>query len=135
VLTKLLLSSQDFKLPWNSETKKNQSYVLSTFPSYLNIAQLTKCSPRQVGIDKYVESLRRADQVVREMGNSSLGANPATVKETAALVKYGIRQLEEIFKHTLLSTGASGQLEPLTYISKGSWMSKKMDQDKEANMH
>jgi hypothetical protein len=42
------------------------------------------------------------------------------MKETEALVKYGIRQLEEIFRHTLLSTGASGQLEPLSYIAKGS---------------
>jgi hypothetical protein len=134
VLTESLLSSPDSKLPWNSETKKNPSYVLSTFLSYLNIARLTSYSPRQVGIDKYVESLRRADRVVREMGNSSLGGNPATVKETAALVKYGIRQLEEIFKHTLLSTGASGQLEPLTYISKGFLMSEKMGQDPEANM-
>jgi hypothetical protein len=98
------------------------------------MTRLTRCSPRQVGIDKYVESLRRADQVVREMGNSSLGGNPATVKETAALVKYGIRQLEEIFKHTLLSTGASGQLEPLTYISKGLLVIETMGQDTEANL-
>lgn len=60
--------------------------------------------------------------MARGLGASSLGSNHTTMKETAALVKYGIRQLEEIFKHTLLSTGAAGQLEPLSYIAKGSYV-------------
>ena len=50
---------------------------------------------------------------------SNLSANQSALKEISALVKYGSRQLEEVFKQTLLNTGAAGQIEPLHYIMKG----------------
>jgi hypothetical protein len=41
------------------------------------------------------------------------------MREMQALVKYGTRQLEEVFKQTLLSDGGAGSIEPLQFIMKG----------------
>jgi exocyst complex protein 7 len=63
--------------------------------------------------------MQRADMALRGLRSTNLAANQSAMRETQALVKYGARQLEEIFKQTLLSTGASIPLEPLGYITKG----------------
>jgi hypothetical protein len=41
------------------------------------------------------------------------------MREIHALIKYGARQLEEVFKQTLLSESGAGSIEPLQFIMKG----------------
>jgi hypothetical protein len=48
-----------------------------------------------------------------------MSANQNATRETAALVKYGMRQLEEVFKQTLMNTGAAKPIEPVFYFAKG----------------
>jgi exocyst complex protein 7 len=60
----------------------------------------------------------RADRTLKGLRTSNLSANQSALKEMTALVKYGTRQLEEVYKQTLLSTGASEQIEPLHFIMK-----------------
>ncbi|KAF2668571.1 hypothetical protein BT63DRAFT_440720 [Microthyrium microscopicum] len=79
---------------------------------------IIRADPRRVGLKEYIASMQRADQALRGLRSTSLAANQAAMRETQALVKYGARQLEEIFKQTLLATGASDALEPLGYITK-----------------
>jgi len=49
--------------------------------------------------------------------STNITANQTALRETTALVKYGIRQLEEIYKQSLLPS--SNMVEPLGYITKG----------------
>jgi exocyst complex protein 7 len=49
---------------------------------------------------------------------SNLAANQNAMKELSALIKYGVRQLDELFKQTL-QTFTPSQVEPLHFITKG----------------
>jgi exocyst complex component 7 len=79
---------------------------------------LTPCSPRRVGVPDYVASLERADRALRGLRASNLSANQSAMKEMAALVNYGNRQLEEVFKQDIMNC-TGNQIEPLHYITKG----------------
>jgi exocyst complex protein 7 len=72
-----------------------------------------------VGISEYISSLERLDRDLRRLRGSNLSANQASIKEGNALIKYGVRQLEDVFKQILVATGSAGQIEPLHYITKG----------------
>jgi exocyst complex component 7 len=81
--------------------------------------RILRADPRKVGVSDYISSLERLDRDLRRLQGSNLSANQASIKEGMALVKYGVRQLEDVFKQTLLATGSGGQIEPLHYITKG----------------
>jgi exocyst complex protein 7 len=49
---------------------------------------------------------------------SNLAANQNAMKDLTALIKYGVRQLDELFKQTL-QTFTPSQVEPLHFITKG----------------
>jgi len=74
--------------------------------------------PRRVGIPQYIASVERAERGLARLRSSNLSANQGAIKEMSALVKYGIRQLEDVFKQ-LLNDGGAGPIEPLGYIMKG----------------
>jgi exocyst complex component 7 len=74
--------------------------------------------PRRVGIPEYISSLERTDRALRGLRVSNLAANQNAMKELSALIKYGIRQLDELFKQTL-QTFTPSQVEPLHFITKG----------------
>jgi exocyst complex component 7 len=74
--------------------------------------------PRRVGIPEYIASLERTDRALRGMRVSNLAANQNAMQELSRLIKYGIRQLDELFKQTL-QTFTPSQVEPLHFITKG----------------
>jgi hypothetical protein len=81
--------------------------------------KILRSDPRKVGISEYISSLERLDRDLRRLQGSNLAANQNSIRDGSALLKYGIRQLEDLFKQTLLATGSGGQIEPLHYITKG----------------
>jgi exocyst complex component 7 len=80
--------------------------------------KIIRGEPRRVGIPEYIASLERTDRALRGLRVSNLAANQNAMKELAALIKYGIRQLDELFKQTL-QTFTPSQVEPLHFITKG----------------
>jgi exocyst complex component 7 len=88
-------------------------------PNLVNLLSNNKCRPRRVGIPEYVASLERTERALRGLRASNLSANQSAMKEMTALVNYGTRQLEEVFKQDVVNC-TGNQIEPLHFITKGS---------------
>jgi exocyst complex protein 7 len=74
-------------------------------------------SPRKVGIQDYISSLDRATRALAGLKASNLKSNQKAISELTALLKFGAKQLEDVFKDVLRED--SGALEPLHFLTKG----------------
>jgi exocyst complex protein 7 len=77
----------------------------------------TTCSPRKVGIQDYVSSLDRATRALAGLKASNMKSNQQAISELSGVLKFGARQLEDVFREVLRQD--SGALEPLHYLTKG----------------
>jgi exocyst complex protein 7 len=78
---------------------------------------IIRSDPKRVGVPEYVASLERAERALKGLKSTNLSVNQTAIKEMGALVNYGNRQLEEVFKQQLLTIDMN-QIEPLQYVVK-----------------
>lgn len=79
--------------------------------------QIIRKDPRQVGIPDYIASIDRATTALAGLQSSPLQTNQKAISELSALLRYGARQLEEVFKDILREE--SGRIEPMQFMAKG----------------
>lgn len=80
--------------------------------------QTIRQDPDVVGLKRYIAALEKEEHNLGRLQASKLGANQAAIKERSALIKYGIRLLEDKFKQRLNAADV-GQIEPLGNVMKG----------------
>lgn len=78
---------------------------------------LTKFSPAQVGLTEYLNSLKRVNRALTEMGTTNMRANQQAIGDFNELLAEGCNKLEEVYRSVLLEY--SQPLEPLHYLTRG----------------
>ncbi|KIW08736.1 uncharacterized protein PV09_00677 [Verruconis gallopava] len=73
--------------------------------------------PRVVGIPDYVASIDRATRALAGLQASPLQTNQKAISELSALLRYGAKQLEQVFRDILREESA--KIEPMQYMAKG----------------
>ncbi|TID26863.1 exocyst complex protein-like protein exo70 [Venturia nashicola] len=80
--------------------------------------QIIRSDPRQVGIQNYIASIDRATRALAGLKASQLKSNQNAINDLSQLLRYGARQLEDVFRHLLQDGDDAKTLEPLHYITK-----------------
>ena len=86
----------------------------AAFPS---AEQATKPRPAQVGLTEYLNSLKRVNRALAEMGTTNMRANQQAIGDFNELLAQGSTRLEEVYRSLLLEN--SKPLEPLHYLTRG----------------
>ena len=84
---------------------------------FLFAEQGTNCRPAQVGLTEYLNSLKRVNRALTEMGTTNMRANQQAIGDFNELLAQGSRSLEEVYRSVLLEN--SRPLEPLHYLTRG----------------
>ena len=77
----------------------------------------TKPRPAQVGLTEYLNSLKRVNRALAEMGTTNMRANQQAIGDFNELLTHGSTSLEEVYRSLLLEN--SQPLEPLHYLTRG----------------
>ena len=78
---------------------------------------LIKLRPAQVGLTEYLNSLKRVNRALTEMGTTNMRANQQAIGDFNELLAEGSKKLEEAYRSVLLEY--SQPLEPLHYLTRG----------------
>jgi hypothetical protein len=70
-----------------------------------------------VGIPDYIASIDRATRALAGLQSSPLQTNQKAISELSALLRFGAKQLEQVFKDILREE--SGRIEPMQFMAKG----------------
>ena len=85
--------------------------------AFLSAEQGTKPRPAQVGLTEYLNSLKRVNRALAEMGTTNMRANQQAIDDFNELLAQGSTKLEEVYRSLLLEN--SQPLEPLHYLTRG----------------
>ncbi|KAF2430103.1 exocyst complex protein exo70 [Tothia fuscella] len=78
--------------------------------------RIIRSDPRKVGIPDYISSLDRATRALAGLKISKLKSNVNAINELSSLLKFGAKQLEDVFRDILRQD--TGTIEPLHYLTK-----------------
>ena len=84
---------------------------------FLSAEQGTNLRPVQVGLTEYLNSLKRVNRALAEMGTTNMRANQQAIGDFNELLAQGSTSLEEVYRSLLLEN--SQPLEPLHYLTRG----------------
>ncbi|KAF2747780.1 exocyst complex protein exo70 [Sporormia fimetaria CBS 119925] len=78
---------------------------------------IIQAGPRNGDLRDYMASLDRSTQTLSELKRSNLRANQTAIGDLSALIKYGTKQLEDVFRD-LLREASAYPVDPLEYVVK-----------------
>lgn len=102
-----------------TKERKRESFGLgkSNLGSSRCSSMLTKYRPAQVGLIEYMNSLKRVNRALAEMGTTNMRANQQAIGDFNELLAEGCNKLELVYRSLLLEY--SQPLEPLHYLTRG----------------
>ncbi|KAF2870868.1 Cullin repeat-like-containing domain protein [Massariosphaeria phaeospora] len=80
--------------------------------------RIIRAGPKNVDLRDYIASLDRTATALTDLKRSNLRSNQQAVAELGSLLKFGSKQLEDVFKEMLRESSAR-TVEPLEYVAKG----------------
>ncbi|PSN71424.1 hypothetical protein BS50DRAFT_282702 [Corynespora cassiicola Philippines] len=79
--------------------------------------RIIRAGPKKIDLRDYIASLDRTTIALTDLKRSNLRSNQTAVTELSGLLKFGTKQLEDVFRE-ILQDSSRQKVEPLEYVAK-----------------